>query len=73
MMRYYEWSNCGIFGILIAFLLIALIVIALFKILKSDTGSKKMENEALEILNQRYAKGEISEDEYLQKKKNIQG
>lgn len=73
MMPYYGWNNCGIFEILIPLLLVALIVIAVFKIFKSDTSGKKMESEALEILKQRYAKGEISEEEYLQKKKNIQG
>ncbi|MCL5666302.1 MAG: SHOCT domain-containing protein [Patescibacteria group bacterium] len=36
-----------------------------------DNLSQQQKNTALDLLNQRYAKGEISKEEYQQKKKDI--
>lgn len=57
---------------LIPILLLALVAYAAVKFSQdsySRNNSKFDKNDALEILNQRYSKGEISDDEYLQKKK----
>jgi len=54
------------FGLLI---FITLIFLA-FKLMKSNSSSNfsLSSNPALNILNERYAKGEIEEDEYIKKK-----
>jgi putative membrane protein len=60
----------GPFMMIIPLLLIGLIIYALFKGLNQTKGNSTGENsEALNILMERYALGEISEEEYLNKKK----
>jgi len=64
----------GWFGMIIPLLLIALIIYAVVRLTQSSNGNnngKNIENDAFNILNQRYAKGEISEEEYIQKKKML--
>ncbi|MGB9840523.1 SHOCT domain-containing protein [Thermovenabulum sp.] len=47
--------------------------IYLAKLLLNKTYTKSISSAALEILNERYAKGEIDEQEYISKKKKILG
>lgn len=59
----------GIFMLFFWVLLIVAIVYFIRWLIKSETGSKN--NSALEILQQRYAKGEIEKKEYEEKKKDL--
>jgi len=49
-----------------------LIIVGIFFVFKSITGSKTNES-ALDILNKRYAKGEIDNETYQRMKKEING
>ena len=52
--------------------LIGIILFSLYMIIiKNDKPLNRNEDEPLSILNRKYVNGEISEEEYLQKKKNI--
>lgn len=59
------------FGMIIPLLLIGVIIYAAVKLTQdnSRTNSRKNdEGNALNILSERFARGEISEEEYIQKK-----
>lgn len=56
------------FGIIFWVLLIAMVVY----LLTSREKAEKREDSATKILNERYAKGEISREEYLEKKKELE-
>jgi len=43
------------------------------KLLVNNIGESEHEIKAIEILKERYAKGEISEEEYLDKLKKLRG
>lgn len=60
--------------VIIPLLLIMLIIYAVVKLVQDGNGKnniRKQENDALIILNQRFAKGEISDEEYNKKKKML--
>lgn len=59
------------FSMLIPLLLIAFVIYAAFKLSNGSHSVQSRENNALDILNQRFANGEISEEEYRQKKKML--
>jgi len=65
----YEWHG---FGGMSMWILWILIVVALIWLATSatrrDRDPGKQEKSALEILEERYARGEIDRDEYLQKR-----
>ena len=63
------------FGMIIWFILLVLIIAGIILIIRSFMGSTKTgdQKRAIDILKERYAKGEISKDEYLEKKKDITG
>lgn len=63
------------FGMIIWFILLLLIIGGITLIIRSFMGSTKTgdQKKAIDILKERYAKGEISKDEYLEKKKDITG
>ncbi len=62
----------GIFGLIFWLLLIVGLILAIKWVLgASSSGGKSLS--ALEILKQRYASGEISEEQYHRMKKEIQG
>lgn len=76
MMNYYGYDMMGGWGIfMMIILLVILIVIIVYAVVKlaqggNNTGTTSNgRDEALEILDQRYAKGELSDEEYQQKKK----
>ena len=75
MMNYYGYNMMGGWGIFMMIILVILIVIIVYAVMKLVQGGSNAgttsngRDEALEILNQRYAKGELSDEEYQQKKK----
>lgn len=76
MMGYGGFGMMGL-GMLIPLILIALILYAVIKLAsvnnKSRDGKYHETNEAINILNEKYAKGEISEEEYKRKKSILRG
>nr|MBK5236749.1 SHOCT domain-containing protein [Clostridium sp.] len=59
----------GIFGMIIPIIIIAIVVFAIYKLLQNknvkDIGAG---DNSLNILNERFARGEINEEEYNRKK-----
>jgi putative membrane protein len=85
MMRYYGgygYPMMGGGGIIMAIFCILLIALVVFIIVRLARhrhfyfghmqAGDAHENSALKILNERYAKGEISDEEYKAKKANLQ-
>lgn len=60
------------FGMIIQLIIFSLIAYAVIKIINGSSKSSKVQinqiHSALLILNEKYANGEISEEEYLRKK-----
>jgi putative membrane protein len=52
---------------------ICLAVIIVLVIKPGRTGTKSTGSSAIDILNERYARGEISREEFLERKKDILG
>lgn len=71
----YGWIGM-IFSFVFFILIIAAVIFVLKKLLPNDRYSdsyvKHSSSRALEILKERYAKGEISEEEFLRMKKNLE-
>ena len=70
----YGFGIMSLFGMIVPLLLIALIIYAIVKFAQGSHGNYSTRNEgndALDILSQRYAKGEISDEEYEHKKKML--
>lgn len=63
----YGWGWIMMIGVLV---IVVLGVLALFRYLQhpSSTSRNNASNSALDILNERYARGEISDEEYKRKK-----
>lgn len=73
MMGYGGWG--GGWMMLIWLALLVLVIVAAFQLYKRSssppqTGSR---SSGLDLLEERYARGEVSRDEYLQKKHDLQG
>lgn len=61
----------GFFGMMfIPLIMIGIIIYAVFRVSGNNhhTGSERRYNNSLEILNERFAKSEINEEEYSRKK-----
>ena len=66
----YNGFGGGSFMMIIPILIVGLIIYAVFKLLNQPRNNASMDNsQALNILMERYASGEISEEEYANKKK----
>jgi putative membrane protein len=64
----------GIFGLLILALVIVAIVWLVRTIMRpQDRASRERPSAGLDVLDQRYARGEINRDEYLQKRADVRG
>ena len=51
-----------------------LVIIGIVKLIGTFLGKNKIiEKRAMDILDERYARGEITKEEYLEKKKDISG
>lgn len=67
----YNMMGGGWLMMLVPVLFIGLAIYAFMKISQNNSNNKthnNSNNDALNILNKRYAQGEISEEEYIQKK-----
>lgn len=76
MMGYYNnfMGGFGLFGFLVMILfwgIVILGIIALIKFANGQAGYQGGKNNALEILKERYAKGEIDKKEFEEKKKTL--
>ncbi len=58
----------GLLGFLIQLTIVLLIVFAAFKLFKNTTNQAKQNNHALSILEERFVRGEINEEDFVQKK-----
>ena len=70
----YGYGIMGGFGMIIPLILTGLIIYAIVRFSQDSHRNYDHHfhrNDALDILNERYAKGEISEEEYIQKKKTL--
>lgn len=65
------WVAGGLGLILVIGLIVALVVV-LMRSSNSPTGREPGPNQALELLKQRYARGEITRDEYEEIRRDIQ-
>ncbi|SNQ60671.1 SHOCT domain-containing protein [Candidatus Methanoperedens nitratireducens] len=63
----------GIWGILglIFWILVIIGLVLLIKYLWEGVGTKREQESALEILKRRYARGDISKEEFEEKKKDL--
>lgn len=72
---YRGFGNMGsrmLMGWIIPLIIIVIIAIAVYMIVNNKKEDKNTRsNSALDILNERYAKGEIDEEEYSKKKKDL--
>ena len=71
MMDYGSFGIMGIFGFIFWILIIVGIVL-LIKYLWESGGARGGHESALDILKKRYANGEISKEEFEEKKKDLQ-
>ena len=53
---------------MILWILLIVLIVKLFQDKNSSTSPKETNNKALDILKERFAKGEIDEEEFLRKK-----
>lgn len=70
----YGYGMMGGFGMIFSLILIGVVIYAVIKFAQGDHknySNSRTGNDALDILNQRFAKGEISEEEYTKKKKML--
>lgn len=77
MMNDWGWSSTwgfGMIGMLLVWVLLVLVIVLLAKRVFGRRGREReggSSSRALEILNERYARGEIGKDEYEQKKRDV--
>lgn len=70
MMGYGGWGF-GFFFMLLFWILIIVGLVALVRYLTNQGENKEKNNKALDVLKERYARGEISKKEFEQKKKDL--
>ncbi|MCL6097045.1 MAG: SHOCT domain-containing protein [Bacteroidetes bacterium] len=65
----------GPFGMIVGLIFWALVIYAIFRLISNLTNrsavTSRKENTPLEILKRRYAAGDIDEDEFDRKKRNL--
>ena len=60
------------FGMWIFWLAVILLIVVIVKAVMTDSATRNREDDALEILNKRYARGEIDEIEYERRKNELE-
>lgn len=68
---YDHGGNGGEFFMILFMILMIAIIIALIKYFMGDSKNTESSKKALDILKERYAKGEIEQEEFETKKKNL--
>lgn len=63
----------GFIGIFFWIILLVAIIIAVRWLMDNKSSNAGQSDKALDILNQRYARGEIDQQEYEQKRREISG
>jgi putative membrane protein len=69
-----SWTGYSVFGVLFMLLFWALIVLGIIALVRYLSGAqqpKSKRKDPLDILEDRYAKGEISKKEFEEKKKDL--
>ena len=72
----WEWHGTGMMGggfMWIFWLFIILVIILLIKVSSGKSSSNEQRETPLEILEKRYARGEIDEEEFQRRKKELSG
>ena len=68
----FDMYGGGWFGWLIPIVLIGIVILAVYMIVKNNrNNNQKASNRALDILNERFAKGEIDEEEYNRRRDHL--
>ncbi|MHC4106294.1 MAG: SHOCT domain-containing protein [Planctomycetota bacterium] len=68
------WGWGGMwFGWIFWLVIIGLIIWGVKTIARSQSGSRPQEESAMSILKKRYARGEINDEEFEEKKRRLQG
>jgi putative membrane protein len=71
----YGWGVPGIIHMLLWWILIIVAIVALIRWVTHTSANREppRENRALEVLKERYARGEIGKEEFEQKKRDLGG
>jgi putative membrane protein len=69
----YGWGALGIVHMLLWWVLIVVAIVALVRLIAHGAAHREppRESRAIEILKERYARGEIGKDEFEQKKRDL--
>lgn len=71
----WHWLGMFVFWLIPLLVVIALVAVAIKYLssrgARSDAGLREDSNRALEVLEERYARGEINREEYLQKRDDL--
>ncbi len=70
MMDANDWLG-GLMMMLLGLLFIAIVVVVTMKLLKTNQPAVEQKSTALDIAKQRYAKGELSREEFEKIKKDV--
>ena len=71
MPGHYWWGGWGMFPLVMPFFMILLVIAVLYLLFSRRGGDGQGQESALDILKKRYAKGEISQEEFERIKKDI--
>ncbi len=69
----YGWWWGGAVHMLLFWIVLILVIVALAKWIFGRSGDAPRGKSALDILKERYARGEIGKDEFEQKKRDLEG